>query len=219
GTMAAVGASAEQVAAALDAAGPGGHADVVLANRNTPEQTVVSGPGPAIEAATAILTAAGLSVRALPVACAFHSPVVAAAAETLAAALETVDIGLPRLPVWSNTTAGRYPDSPGGIRALMARQVAEPVRFAEQIEAMYAAGVRVFVEAGPGRALTGMVRTILGDRPYTAVACDVPGEEGVGRLLTALAELAVAGVPVDVAALLAGRVSGADVAPGPRPAW
>ncbi|WP_406281965.1 beta-ketoacyl synthase N-terminal-like domain-containing protein [Embleya sp. NBC_00896] len=208
GAMAAVSAGADRVAsivAEIDG--------VVLANLNTPRQTVVSGPVPAVTAAIAALQAAGLSARRLPVACAFHSPVVAAAADTLAAAVADVDVRPPRIPMWSNGTAARYPVAPAGVRALIARQVAEPVRFAEQIEAMYAAGVRVFVEAGPGRALTAMVRTILGDRPYTAVACDAPGEDGLRRLLTALAELAVAGVPVDVAGGLAGRV-GPDEAAG-----
>ncbi|OPC84875.1 type I polyketide synthase [Embleya scabrispora] len=214
GAMAAVTAGADRVAEVL--AGIDG---VVLANRNTPTQTVVSGPEAALTSAIAALADAGLSARRLPVACAFHSPVVAAAADTLAAAVADLDVRPPRIPVWSNGTAARYPDAPADIRALMARQVAEPVRFAEQIEAMYAAGVRIFVEAGPGRALTGMVGAILGDRPHTAVACDVPGEDGLRRLLTALAELAVAGVPVRVAGGLAGRVRPEDVAPGPRPAW
>ncbi|MET7301633.1 SDR family NAD(P)-dependent oxidoreductase [Embleya sp. NPDC005575] len=214
GAMAAVQAGADRVAEVL--AGIDG---VVLANRNTPTQTVVSGPEAALTAAIAALEGAGLSARRLPVACAFHSPVVAAAADTLTAAVADLDVRAPRIPVWSNGTAARYPDTPAEVRALIARQVAEPVRFAEQIEAMYAAGVRIFVEAGPGRALTGMVRAILGERPHTAVACDVPGEDGLRRLLTALAELAVAGVPVRVAGGLAGRVRPMDVAPGARPAW
>ncbi|MGW9210065.1 SDR family NAD(P)-dependent oxidoreductase [Embleya sp. NPDC055664] len=214
GAMAAVTAGADRVAEVL--AGLDG---VVLANRNTPTQTVVSGPEAALTSAITALAEAGLSARRLPVACAFHSPVVAAAADTLAVAVADLDVRAPRIPVWSNGTAARYPDAPDEIRALMARQVAEPVRFAEQIEAMYAAGVRIFVEAGPGRALTGMVGAILGDRPHTAVACDVPGEDGLRRLLTALAELAVAGVPVRVAGGLAGRVRPQDVEPGPRPAW
>ncbi|MFI6983403.1 SDR family NAD(P)-dependent oxidoreductase [Embleya sp. NPDC050154] len=214
GAMAAVSAGADHVAEVL--AGVDG---VVLANRNTPTQTVVSGSERALTAALAALDGAGLSARRLPVACAFHSPVVAAAADTLTAALADLDVRPPGIPVWSNSTAARYPDTPAGVRALIARQVAEPVRFAEQIEAMYGAGVRIFVEVGPGRALTGMVRAILGDRPHTAVPCDVPGEDGLRRLLTALAELAVAGVPVRVAGGLAGRIRPIDVEPGARPAW
>ncbi|MGB8202887.1 MAG: phosphopantetheine-binding protein, partial [Pseudonocardiaceae bacterium] len=88
---------------------------------------------------------------------------------------------------------------------------------------MYAAGARVFVETGPGRVLTPLVGMILADQPHVAVATDVPGEPGLRRLLLALAELAVAGVPVDPARLFHGRdaqpvpVSGAT-APR-RPGW
>lgn len=68
---------------------------------------------------------------------------------------------------------------------------------------MYDAGARTFVEAGPGRALTGLVGGILGDRPHTAVSCDAPGENDLAGLLTTLAALAAAGVPVDPLPLFA----------------
>ncbi len=127
----------------------------------------------------------------------------------------------PTFPVWANTTAAPYPDDPAEVRATLAGQVAAPVRFVEQVEAMYAAGARVFVEAGPGRVLTQLVGKILGDRPHTAVAVDAPGESGVRRLLLALAELATAGVDVDTRPLFRGRdaalVSPADVPR--RPGW
>src|SRR5207244_2144898 len=82
-----------------------------------------------------------------------------------------------------------------------------------------AAGARVFVEAGPGRVLTGLVSRILGDRPHTAVACDAQGEPGLRRLMLALAELAAAGVPVDVARLFRGRRLTAALEVPPRPGW
>ncbi len=91
------------------------------------------------------------------------------------------------------------------MRARLAGQVAAPVAFRQQVEAMYAAGVRVFVESGPGRVLTQLVGKILGDRPHTAVACDAAGDHGMRRFLLALAELAAAGVPVDGSALYDGR--------------
>ena len=106
--------------------------------------------------------------------------------------------------MWSNTTAARYPSEPDAIRAQLAAQVAEPVRFAEQIEAMYAAGARCFVEAGPGQVLTRLVDGILGDRPHVAVACDA-SEAGLRQLLRAVAALAAAGVAIDPSALFAGR--------------
>ncbi|MET7619197.1 SDR family NAD(P)-dependent oxidoreductase [Streptomyces sp. NPDC005408] len=177
----------------------------VVANHNAPAQSVISGPTGAVDAAIGALREAGIRAERLPVACAFHSEVVAGAAETLAAELTGASVAAPTIPVWSNTTANRYPSDAAAVRELLARQVAEPVRFAEQIEAMYAAGVRTFVEAGPGRVLTGLVGRILGDRPHTAVPIDVAGEPGVTRLVTALAELATAGVPFDPAPLFKGR--------------
>jgi len=199
GTMAAVTATAEQVRAVL------GNGPVVVANHNAPGQSVISGPAPAVEAALGRLAEGGLSGTRIPVACAFHSPVVAAATQSFAAELDRRALGSPRLPVWSNTTAAQYPGDPGSIRSMLAAHVAEPVRFVEQVEAMYAAGVRVFVEAGPGRVLTRLVNEILTGRPHTAVYTDAPGEPALRRLLLALAELAVAGVPIDPAGLFHGR--------------
>src|SRR5262249_26531186 len=83
-------------------------------------------------------------------------------------------------------------------------------------EGMYAAGARVFVEAGPGRVLSGLTSKILGDRPHRVVAVDVAGEPGLHRLLLALAELAVAGVSIDTGPLFAGRAAPVLV-PGEQP--
>jgi acyl transferase domain-containing protein/NAD(P)H-dependent flavin oxidoreductase YrpB (nitropropane dioxygenase family)/NAD(P)-dependent dehydrogenase (short-subunit alcohol dehydrogenase family)/acyl carrier protein len=199
GTMAAVTAAADQIRAVL------GNESVVLANHNAPGQAVISGPTLAVEAALSRLSEKGLTGTRIPVACAFHSPVVAAATPILTAELNRRAVCSPRLPVWSNTTAEPYPADPAAIRAMLAAHVAEPVRFVEQIEAMHAAGVRVFVETGPGRVLTHLIGTILADRPHLAVATDVAGEHGLRRLLMALAELAVAGVAVNPAELFHGR--------------
>jgi len=200
GTMAAVRADAVAVRAAC--AGIDG---IVLANCNAPAQTVISGPTPAVEAAVAALKQAGMATRQIPVACAFHSGVVADAETALAEHLAGVTFAPARLPVWSNTTADQYPKGADAARALLASQVASPVRFVEQIEAMYAAGARTFVEVGPGRVLSGLIAQILGDRPHRAIATDAPGKSGVRQLLCALAQLATSGVAMDVSSLFVGR--------------
>jgi acyl transferase domain-containing protein/NAD(P)H-dependent flavin oxidoreductase YrpB (nitropropane dioxygenase family) len=200
GAMAAVVATAKTTREVL---GPA--SEIVIANHNAPLQVVISGLTPAVEAAVEALVARGISAKRIPVACGFHSPVVAAAATRFAAHLETIALGKPRLPIWSNTTASPYPDGEGPTRALLAGQVAQSVRFVEQIESMYAAGARIFIEAGPGLVLSQLVGKILGERPHLAVPCDVPGEPGLRRLLIALATLAVAGVSVDTTALFEGR--------------
>ncbi|WP_240687236.1 type I polyketide synthase [Amycolatopsis suaedae] len=195
GAMAAVSAAVDSVLPLL----PSG---VVVANHNSPRQVVISGPTAAVAEATEALKAAGLSVRALPVAAAFHSPVVAAAATAFAGVLDSEDLGEPAFPVWSNRDAAPYGAE---IREPLAGQLGSGVRFVEQIESMYAAGARVFVEAGPGGVLTSFVRKTLGDRPHTAVRLDAPGEPGIPALLDALGALAAAGVPLDTGALFTGR--------------
>ena len=218
GTMAAVSASADAVREAL--AGADGVDGVVVANDNSPTQVVISGPTPGMARAAAVLKEAGLASRAIPVACAFHSSVVAAAEPHFAEVLAPVDVRPPDLPVFANATAAPYPGEPAAVRELLARQLASPVRFREQVEAMYDAGVRVFVEAGSGRVLTQLIGKILGDRPHTALACDVKGEPGVTRFLLTLGRLATLGVPVDPARLLDGRATPVDeAATTRRPGW
>ncbi len=195
GTMAAVSADARTVAPLIASFGADCEG-VVIANHNSPKQCVLSGTRPAMAAALAKVKAAGLAAKPLPVACAFHSPVVAGAESALARHLAALDIHAPRIPVFSNVTGQAYGDD---VRGPLAAQVASPVRWLDEVEAMYAAGARVFVETGPGQVLTRLVGDILGDRPHVAIACDDGG--GVVGLLRAVAAIAVTGVAVDAAPL------------------
>ena len=209
GTMAAVAAAADAVEPHVRGLA------VVIANHNSPKQCVLSGAVAAVDAALAALKAAGIAGKKIPVACAFHSPLVADAQHALGARLATMEIRTPRIPVYANATAAPYPTEPAAIRAQLAAQVAQPVRFAQEIEAMYAAGARIFVEAGPGKVLSRLCAEILGDRPHVAIAIE-------GRLLPALAELAVAGVPIDAAALFWDRDAALvdlDAAPAKLATW
>ncbi|MCX5093770.1 SDR family NAD(P)-dependent oxidoreductase [Streptomyces sp. NBC_00365] len=223
GTMAAVSAGEPEVAAALTAAGLAG--SVVTANRNSPRQTVISGPTEDVLTAVERLRAQGLGAQRIPVACAFHSPLVAAACETFAQVLAGVPFTSTDFPVWSNRTAARYPRDPEAVRAELAAQIGSPVRFADQIEAMYEAGARVFVEAGPGSVLTRLVGTVLGDRPHRTVALEDgrrAGRTGLVGFLAALAQLAVAGVDIRTSWLFQGRDAVPADARAPRPrraAW
>ncbi|MFI7498618.1 SDR family oxidoreductase [Streptomyces sp. NPDC049687] len=219
GTMAAVSAGAEEVTRALRAAGA--PESVVLANRNSPGQTVVSGPTDAVAEAVRLLRGAGLTAKRIPVACAFHSPLVAAAGDRFAEALAVRPVHAPEFPVWSNRTATPYSADPDAVRAGLAAQIGAPVAFVEQIEAMYAAGARVFVEAGPGSVLTRLVGQILGDRPHRTVACEPRPGGGLRGWLDALAQLAAAGLPVRTGWLLRGR-DAVDAARAPvpkQPGW
>jgi acyl transferase domain-containing protein/NAD(P)H-dependent flavin oxidoreductase YrpB (nitropropane dioxygenase family)/acyl carrier protein len=220
GTMAAVAASSDAVGQVLAGIDPQAIAGVVVANDNSPTQVVVSGPTPAMERAVEALDDAGMACRRLSVACAFHSSVVAAAETEFASALAPMDVRPPDIPVYANVTAAPYPPEPEGIRQLLSRQLASPVRFRQQIEAMYEAGARVFVEAGSGRVLSQLTSRILDDRPHTAVACDVAGDDGVTRFLLALGQLATLGVPVDPSRLFEGRATTVEATSLPRrPGW
>ncbi|MFI5587591.1 SDR family NAD(P)-dependent oxidoreductase [Amycolatopsis sp. NPDC051758] len=183
GTMAAVKAPRDVLTSTL--IGP----DVVVANHNAPEQVVLSGSVAAVERAIRRLRETGVAAKRIPVACAFHSPLVAAAGDVFAADLAEASIVEPRLPVWSNRTAQPYETD---VRGELAAQIGAPVRFLDQIEAMYAAGARTFVEVGPGRVLSRLAGEILGDRPHTVVACG----PDLKAFLTALSRLAAAGVDV-----------------------
>ncbi|MFE3167742.1 SDR family NAD(P)-dependent oxidoreductase [Streptomyces sp. NPDC059224] len=219
GTMAAVSGAAEDVERALRTAGIPG--SVVVANHNSPKQTVISGPTEEVTQAVRRLRESGLGAKRIPVACAFHSPVVAGAGHRFAEVLAETAVRPPEFPVWSNRTAAPYPADPGAVRAELAAQIGSPVAFAAQIEAMYEAGARIFVEAGPGSVLTRLVGQILGDRPHTTVACEPRADSGLRGWLDALARLAVAGAPVRTAWLLRGRdaVDALRTPAPPRPGW
>ncbi|MET8569203.1 SDR family NAD(P)-dependent oxidoreductase [Streptomyces sp. NPDC004783] len=195
GAMLAVAAERDRVTEVLAGAASG---DIWPANLNSPRQVVLSGTEEAVARAERAFAAQGVGTRRLATSAAFHSPLVARAGEPLAAYLRTVPFTEPRTEVYGNADAAPYPSPPDEVRDRIAGHLTAPVLFQDQIEAMYAAGVRTFVEAGAGAALTGLVGQILGDREHAAVALDRPGRSGVTTLHTALGELAVRGVPLDL---------------------
>ena len=200
GTMAVAAASAATLApliASLE--------DIWVANQNTPTQTVISGTRLGIESAVALLRKHGIRTRELNVSCAFHSQLMEPAQEELAGLLAEVSFTSPRFDVYSNVTAAVYPHDIQAIVGCLTDHLVSPVRFCDQVEAMYKAGARIFVEVGPSRVLTGLVDESLGDRPHQAVATDVPGKPGLAQLQQALAQLAVHGVDVRLDRLFRGR--------------
>ncbi len=175
--------------------------DLVLANRNGPRQGVLSGSRSEIERAEAACRMRGLRTAALAVAAAFHSRLVAPAAEGFRRALDAVQWHAATLPVVSNSKAEPYPTDPTAARDLLAHQLELPVRFDEVVDRLYAMGARTFVEVGPKGVLTAMTRSILGDRPFAAAAVDAGGRHGaLFDLAQLLAALAAAGHGVELAA-------------------
>ena len=188
GVMAAIEAEARRVVEALK-----NFEAVCLANANAPRQSVISGSRAAVERAVAHFTAQGTTARMIPVACAFHSPLVAPAQARLAQFLSTVEAAEPGITVYSNTTAAPYPKEPGRVAERLVEHLVRPVEFVKEIESMYADGARVFVEVGPRAVLTGLVDQILAGRPRVAVASNQNGRPGLTQLLHLLGQLAAQG--------------------------
>ena len=131
---------------------------LVVANDNAPGQVVLAGPLDALERAEAVAREeTGARPRRLNVAGAFHSPLMALAAERLAAVLKRTPIAEPRFPVFSNATAAPFTD----IRRELAENLLAPVRWRATLLALRQAGADSFEEIGPADALRGMVRRTL----------------------------------------------------------
>jgi [acyl-carrier-protein] S-malonyltransferase len=134
--------------------------DAWPANYNTPTQTVIAGTMTGLEAATKKLLAAGAKrVIPLNVSAAFHTPLMAPAAERLRAALDGIEWRAPRLPVMANLT-GRPHVGGDRIPQVMEMQLRSPVRWAECVRSLVELGCDTFIEVGPKRALTGMMREL-----------------------------------------------------------
>jgi acyl transferase domain-containing protein len=171
---------------------------LVLANRNSPDQSVLSGPRSAIEAAAQACKARGWSAIRLPVAAGFHSDLVAGAQEPFHALVREVAWTPGNIPVMSNTLGGRYPQEIADVQSTLARQLACPVDFLSNIQTLYGAGIRTFIEIGPKTVLTDLVRSILSDRDIRAIALDRSKGKasGLADMACTLAELAALGYDV-----------------------
>lgn len=134
--------------------------DIQIANLNSPAQTVLSGQVPGIEKAEAMAKEAGAkrAIR-LNVSGAFHSRLMEPAAAELAEFLRDITLTAPTVPVVSNVKGAAF-SSVEEIRELMVRQVTESVRWVEDIESIAAQGVAHFIECGPGKVLSGLVKRI-----------------------------------------------------------
>jgi acyl transferase domain-containing protein/NAD(P)H-dependent flavin oxidoreductase YrpB (nitropropane dioxygenase family)/NAD(P)-dependent dehydrogenase (short-subunit alcohol dehydrogenase family) len=212
GTMAAVMAGAEETESVLS-----GISDVWIANRNAPQQTVISGTQQGIEQAVETLTQRQIGVRAIPVACAFHSPLVGRARDNLAHILSNIEFDEPQLEVYSNSSTKPYPRDPQEIRMLLADHLITPVLFRDEIEAMYQAGARIFVEVGPNNILTGLAKQSIGRRPHLAVAVDGPSRMGLVSLQHALAQLFSHGMQINLERLYRGRAAPIEVLERDKP--
>lgn len=166
GAMAAIlGLTAEAVEAVLETI----DGVVVPANYNSPTQLVISGEIPAVVSAMEKLKEAGAKrVLRLGVSGAFHSPLLKSAAEGLSEALKGVTILPARSTVLANETAAPVQE-PEEIRASLARQILSPVRWEPTVRRMLDEGATRFIEIGPGKVLSGLVRAVKKDVDHYAI--------------------------------------------------
>ncbi|HEX5679420.1 MAG TPA: acyltransferase domain-containing protein, partial [Desulfobacterales bacterium] len=194
GAMLAVRAPLAEIEALLERE----NLDVVLANRNGPAQGVLSGSRNSIAEAARLCRGSGWSVKDLPVGGAFHSPLMRDAQATFLKKVLEARIAPSPVTVFSNSTAAPYPPHAEAARRLLGEHLLLPVDFAGEIDAMYRAGVRTFLDIGPKPVLSGLISSILKGRPFQVIAVDASAGKHSGALdlAHALCHLAALGYPV-----------------------
>jgi acyl transferase domain-containing protein/NAD(P)H-dependent flavin oxidoreductase YrpB (nitropropane dioxygenase family)/NAD(P)-dependent dehydrogenase (short-subunit alcohol dehydrogenase family) len=222
GTMAAVACSADELRKVLPKI-PG----VVLANINSPSQTVIAGDLKSIEEAIVLLKQENLSAKRINVSQAFHTHFMEPAAKLLKAELEQFSFGPAALPVYSNVTGKQYSqdDFAKGVPSLLSTHTTSPVDFVGDLKEMFDSGARVFIEVGPASVLSQLASATFGTREDCLVlSLDRQGRNGRLSLLHLLAQLASFGVSLDLRRLFTGKsiarhiqsASAGRTAKGPR---
>jgi [acyl-carrier-protein] S-malonyltransferase len=147
------------------------------ANDNGGGQVVLSGEKTAVERAVEVAKARGVKrAMMLPVSAPFHCPLMRPAAKAMAAALSSVDVKAPRVPLVANVRAGPISDPAVIVRSLI-EQVTDTVRWREAVLFMVQAGVTTFYEVGAGKVLAGLIRRIA----ETAKASSIGTPEDIAR--------------------------------------
>ncbi len=194
GTMMAVKAPLE----AIDQMIAEENLDLILANRNSPDQGVLSGSFAAIDQAQALCKQKKMRAIRLPVAAAFHSRLLKEAQKPFAEAVSRIEMGKGDIPVYSNKIADVYPSDSKGAKQLLADQLLSPVDFVNEVKKLFESGIRTFVEIGPKGVLTGLVKSILKGNRFHALSVDGSAGKGSGLadLARALGHLASLGYSV-----------------------
>ena len=198
GTMFAVILDADKLPAVESCISP--FEGVSIANYNAPTQLVIAGPTATVQQAAQALTEQGFKAIALPVSGAFHTPLVAHAQKPFAAAIDKASFSAPTLPLYSNATGKLHSKDAKAIKKAFKQHMLQSVRFSEQIEAMYEAGARVFVEFGPKNILQKLVEKTLADKNEELYAISInpsPKGDSDQQLRLAAVQLCVAGVSLD----------------------
>ena len=143
---------------------------VVAANYNAPGQTVISGEEEAVNTVCAALKVAGIRrALLLPVAGAFHSPLMESARTELEQAIAEAEFTIPRCPIYQNVDSKPHTD-PEQIKANLIKQLTAPVRWSQSVEQMIADGINSFTEVGCGTVLQGLIRKTNSDVEVESVS-------------------------------------------------
>jgi polyketide-type polyunsaturated fatty acid synthase PfaA len=168
---------------------------ITISNVNSNRQLVLAGTSADIAQIQQVLQERGYDPVLLPVSAAFHTPLVRHAQEPFAEAVAKVPFQQARIPVYTNVTGKPYPADRQDMQEILKMHLVNPVLFKDEIENIYAAGGRCFVEFGPRHVLTNLVKDVLGDRPYLAVALNTsPQKDSDRQLREAVVHLQVAGL-------------------------
>ncbi|WED28075.1 phosphopantetheine-binding protein [Vibrio sp. DW001] len=173
---------------------------VSIANYNAPTQLVIAGPTDNVQRAATALTEQGFKAIPLPVSGAFHTPLVAHAQKPFAAAIDKTTFNTPVLPLYSNATGVLYKNDGKVIKKAFKQHMLQSVRFSSQLESMYQAGARVFVEFGPKNILQKLVEKTLTNKPdelYTISLNPNPKGDHDLQLRLAAVQLAVVGISLE----------------------
>ncbi|MEU4796983.1 SDR family NAD(P)-dependent oxidoreductase [Streptomyces sp. NPDC023327] len=173
------------------------HPGLTLCNINAVDEIVVGGPTDAVRAFTDFCATVDIAAHRLPVAAAFHTPLIEHAVDGFSRAVERVGVGRPLVPVLANTPDARYGDDLRANNRTLVEQLARPVDFAGRVRELYAEGFRVFVECGPKQVLTRLVQRTLDGADVEVIATDAgPGGDSAASLKCAALRLAVLGMDI-----------------------
>jgi len=184
GGMAAIlGLKIDEVRAIAEASAP--PESLAIGNHNSETQVVLSGEDGALSRACEAAAERGGKAVRLNVSIANHSPLMAGAVPAFEEAMAQVEFSRPRIPVFFNVTAAAESD-PAAIRGIMARQIVSMVRWHEIIAALVDEGVTVFIEAGPKKVLTGLLKRSL-PKGSGFVCCQADTPAAVEKCVSAIA--------------------------------
>ena len=170
---------------------------VKVANYNSPTQLVIAGASAATQQAAKAISELGFKAIALPVSGAFHTPLVAHAQKPFSQAIDKAQFNTPKIALYANGTGELHPTDANAIKAAFKDHMLQSVHFSEQLEAMYAAGARVFVEFGPKNILQKLTENTLAAQLQELCLISInpnPKADSDSQLRSAAVQLAVAGV-------------------------